>query len=782
MELDATGAAIAAEALKEIRSRLQFLKNVGLEYLTLDRTAPTLSGGEMQRIRLAGQIGCGLVGVLYILDEPSIGLHPRDNDKLLETLAQLRDQGNTVVVVEHDEDTMRAADHIVDFGPGPGVRGGRVVAAGTLAEVTAAEESLTGRLSFRPPADRSARRPPRVGQRSRTGSSSAAPATIISRTSTSRSRLGVFVCVTGVSGSGKSSLVSDILVEALHRDLNAGIGNPGEFDKIEGLEHLDKMIAIDQSPIGRTPRSNPATYIKVFDEIRRLYTQLPEAKAKGFEPGRFSFNVSGGRCEACEGNGSTKLEMDFLADIWVTCPVCEGHRFNRETLQVRYKGKSIAEVLEMDVQEALAHFENIPADRRQAPHAARGGPGLREARPAVAHALRRRGPADQARPGTRQEEHRPDALSARRADDRPALCRHPVALEGAARFRRGRQHGARGRTQRRGDQDGRLDHRPGPGRRRRRRADHRHRHAGAGGGDAGVVHRAGAEAVAGARVGQASGAGEQRQISGATGDQARSWPALAGRWSHPTAMSLRAAPELATAIKVRGARQHNLKGIDVEIPRDQMTVCCGPSGSGKTSLAMDTIYAEGQRRYVESLSSYARQFVDKMQKPRLDHIEGLSPAIAIEQKHAGHSPRSTVGTVTEIYDYLRILVSRLGRPYCPACDLPVGTQTADEIIDKIMQRPAGTRLYLMAPLEIEVGEKYEALWEEMRASGYVRVRIDGQTHSLDQPPQIDRRRKHRVEVVIDRVTIRPDGRSPGARSRVAGAWRSPWPRDAACST
>ena len=360
LELDATAATIAAEALKEIRSRLQFLKNVGLEYLTLDRTAPTLSGGEMQRIRLAGQIGCGLVGVLYILDEPSIGLHPRDNDKLLETLAQLRDQGNTVVVVEHDEDTMRAADHIVDFGPGPGVRGGRVVAAGTLAEVIAAEESLTGDyLSGRRRIEIPAVRRNRNNGRGR----------LIVRGARHNNLqnidveipLGVFVCVTGVSGSGKSSLVNDILVEALHRDLNAGIGNPGEFDKLEGIEHLDKMIAIDQSPIGRTPRSNPATYIKVFDEIRRLYTQLPEAKAKGFEPGRFSFNVAGGRCEACEGNGSTRLEMDFLADIWVTCPVCEGHRFNRETLQVRYKGKSIAEVLEMDVQEALAHFENIPA-------------------------------------------------------------------------------------------------------------------------------------------------------------------------------------------------------------------------------------------------------------------------------------------------------------------------------------------------------------------------------------------------------------------------------------
>ena len=360
LELDATGTAIAVEALKEIRSRLQFLKNVGLEYLTLERTAPTLSGGEMQRIRLAGQIGCGLVGVLYILDEPSIGLHPRDNDKLLETLAQLRDQGNTVVVVEHDEDTMRAADHIVDFGPGPGVRGGRVVAAGSLAEVTAAEESLTGaylsgRLRIEVPAVR------RDCHNGRGGLVVRGARHNNLKNIDVEIPLGAFVCVTGVSGSGKSSLVNDILVEALRRDLNAGIGNPGEFDKLEGIEHLDKMIAIDQSPIGRTPRSNPATYIKVFDEIRRLYTQLPEAKAKGFEPGRFSFNVSGGRCEACEGNGSTKLEMDFLADIWVTCPVCEGHRFNRETLQVRYKGKSIAEVLEMDVQEALTHFENIPA-------------------------------------------------------------------------------------------------------------------------------------------------------------------------------------------------------------------------------------------------------------------------------------------------------------------------------------------------------------------------------------------------------------------------------------
>jgi excinuclease ABC subunit A len=760
LELDATGTVIAAEALKEIRTRLQFLKNVGLEYLALDRTAPTLSGGEMQRIRLAGQIGCGLVGVLYILDEPSIGLHPRDNDKLLETLAQLRDQGNTVVVVEHDEDTMRAADHIVDFGPGPGVRGGRVVASGSLADVTSTEESLTGgylsgRLKIEVPA---ARRPSDNGH-----------GRLVIRGARHNNLknidveipLGLFVCVTGVSGSGKSSLVNDILAEALHRDLNAGISNPGEFDKMEGIEHLDKMIAIDQSPIGRTPRSNPATYIKVFDEIRHLYTQLPEAKAKGFAPGRFSFNVSGGRCEACEGNGSTKLEMDFLADIWVTCPVCEGHRFNRETLSVRYKGKSIAEVLEMDVQEALTHFENIPAiaDKLRTLHAV-GLDYVKLGQPSPTlsggEAQRIKLARELVKKGTGRTLYLLDepTTGLHFADIQLLLKVLHDFVEAGNSVLVVEHNSEVIKTA-----DWIIDLGP---------------EGGAGGGR---LLAAGTPEEVARNADSSTGRVLKRYLpsvsppaplpSSRVGDagESPSPPAPLPKVEGRRALQPRA--EFARSIIVRGARQHNLKGIDVEIPRDKMTVCCGPSGSGKTSLAMDTIYAEGQRRYVESLSSYARQFVDKMQKPRLDHIEGLSPAICIEQKHAGHSPRSTVGTVTEIYDYLRIIVSRLGQPHCPACDLPVGTQTADEIIDKIMQRPAGTRLYLMAPLEIDVGDKYEALWEEMRAGGYVRVRIDGQTHSLDQIPQIDRRRKHRIEVVIDRVEIRPNTGKSGARSRVA---------------
>ena len=382
--LDKTAKKVASEVLKEVRGRLGFLTNVGLDYLSLERTAPTLSGGETQRIRLAGQIGCGLVGVLYILDEPSIGLHPRDNERLLSTLQRLRDQGNTVVVVEHDEDTMRAADQIIDFGPGPGVRGGEVVAIGNADEVGRAKKSVTGAyLSGKRKIEVPKKRriedvrlmidEVKDGEAETENTSSISP--LLSNIPTLRVLgarhnnlknvdieipLGAFVCLTGSSGSGKSSVFSDILVETLRRDLNGGKGVPGEHDSIEGMEHLDKMIAIDQSPIGRTPRSNPATYIKVFDEIRNLYARLPEAKKRGYKPGRFSFNVTGGRCEACSGNGSNKLEMDFLADVWITCNVCQGHRFNHEALQILYKGKSIADVLEMDVQQALEHFENIP--------------------------------------------------------------------------------------------------------------------------------------------------------------------------------------------------------------------------------------------------------------------------------------------------------------------------------------------------------------------------------------------------------------------------------------
>lgn len=350
---------IAAEVLKEIRDRLQFMLNVGLHYLTLDRSAPTLSGGEGQRIRLASQIGCGLVGVLYILDEPSIGLHARDNRALIETLHQLRDMGNTVLVVEHDEETMRESDWLIDLGPGAGVKGGYITAEGTPSEIATNPQSLTGRylsgtLQVTAPNGQQRRIP-------QNGSLRLVGARLHNlKHVTAEFPLGTMICVTGVSGSGKSSLVAETLEPALSRALNRAQSTPGPYDRLEGLEHLDKVINITQDPIGRTPRSNPATYIKLFDEIRQVFAMTPEAKLHGYKAGRFSFNVKGGRCEACAGYGQRKVEMHFLADVWVTCRECNGRRFNRETLAVTYKGKTIADVLDMDVQDALEFFAAHP--------------------------------------------------------------------------------------------------------------------------------------------------------------------------------------------------------------------------------------------------------------------------------------------------------------------------------------------------------------------------------------------------------------------------------------
>lgn len=359
--LTPTQEAIGAQILKEIKARLDFLLNVGLEYLSLSRATGTLSGGEAQRIRLATQIGSGLVGVAYILDEPSIGLHQRDNDKLLATLTHLRDLGNTVIVVEHDEDTMRAADYIVDIGPGAGEHGGEVVAAGNAEEIMQCERSITGaylsgRIQIPVPKER--RKP--------TGFLTVRGAAENNLKNIDVSfPLGVMTCVTGVSGSGKSSLVNEILYKALARRLNRARTIPGKFKKLEGIEQLDKVIDIDQSPIGRTPRSNPATYTGVFDMIRDLFASTSDAKAKGYKKGRFSFNVKGGRCEACSGDGIIKIEMHFLPDVYVPCEVCGGKRYNRETLEVKYKGKSIYDVLDMTVEEALKFFENIPSIHRK---------------------------------------------------------------------------------------------------------------------------------------------------------------------------------------------------------------------------------------------------------------------------------------------------------------------------------------------------------------------------------------------------------------------------------
>ena len=357
LELTDSQKIIAEMILKEVDSRLQFLIDVGLEYLTLSRSAGTLSGGEAQRIRLATQIGSGLTGVLYILDEPSIGLHQRDNDKLIATLKKLRDLGNTLIVVEHDEDTMYAADQIIDIGPGAGVHGGNVMAQGTAEEIKQVKGSITGDYL-------SGRKQIHVPSKRRKGNKKCIE--VVGATENNLKNisvkfpLGVFTCVTGVSGSGKSTLVNEVLYKNIAQQLNGASEKPGKCKQIKGLDNIDKIINIDQSPIGRTPRSNPATYTGAFDLIRDIFAGTNEAKMRGYEKGRFSFNVSGGRCESCNGDGVHKIEMHFLPDVYVPCEVCKGKRYNRETLEVKYKGKNIADVLDMTVEEALEFFENIP--------------------------------------------------------------------------------------------------------------------------------------------------------------------------------------------------------------------------------------------------------------------------------------------------------------------------------------------------------------------------------------------------------------------------------------
>ncbi len=756
--LSHTAKMIAGELLKEIRGRLGFLLNVGLHYLSLDRPAPSLSGGEAQRIRLAGQIGSGLVGVLYVLDEPSIGLHPRDNAKLLASLERLRDMGNTVLVVEHDEETMRAADYLVDFGPGPGTRGGHVVAAGTPAEVFANKASLTGQYltgvkEIAVPAKR------REGNGKTLRIVGATHNNL--KNVTVDIPLGRLVCVTGVSGSGKSSLVNDVLRGGLATALASGGRKPpveendnDEADDanteltpaachehIEGAEFIDKVIDIDQTPIGRTPRSNPATYIKLWDEIRSLYATMPDAKVRGYQPGRFSFNKPGGRCEACEGNGSNRLEMDFLADVWVQCPVCEGRRFNRETLQVRYRGKSIQDVLEMEVAEALDHFEHVPKIRPMLQtlhdvgldYIKLGQPsptlsGGEAQRIKLAKELVRKGTGktlyilDEPTTGLHFDDTRKllEVLHGFAEQGNTVLViEHSLDVIKTA--------------------DWLIDMGPD---------------GGSGGGR--VVVTGTPEKVA------ACGDSYTGQALAPILFPKRKGRSVTRQNTKHKTQNTKA--EYITHLCVEGACQHNLKNVSARLPREKMSVFCGPSGSGKSSLALDTIYAEGQRRYVESLSSYARQFLGQVQKPKVEHITGLSPAISIEQKTTSKSPRSTVGTVTEVYDYLRILFARLGERHCPNCNRAVGTQTADEIVDKVLSLPEGSKLYIMAPLERSGQEKYDTLWEEIRRAGYTKMRVDGKSYGIDEPPAIDHRRKHAVEVVIDRNVVKP-----GTRTRIAEA-------------
>ncbi len=469
LELSDREALIANRILREIRDRLHFLDDVGVGYLTLGRSAATLSGGEGQRIRLATQIGSSLTGVLYVLDEPSIGLHQRDNRALLSTLARLRDLGNTVIVVEHDEETIRTADYVVDLGPGAGEHGGHVIFQGTPADLLQhGNGSLTGAYL----------RGERIIQTPRTRRPATRGQILIKGARENNLKnidvalpLGVLTTITGVSGSGKSTLVNEILYRSLARVLYRAADEPGTHTSIEGIELLDKVIQIDQSPIGRTPRSNPATYTGLFTFIRELFAMLPEAKARGFRPGRFSFNVKGGRCEACQGDGVIAIEMHFLPNVYVTCEQCKGRRYNRETLEIRYRGKSIADVLDLTVDQGLPLLENFPPIANKLRTLQDVGLGLHRARAVGDDAQRRRGAARQALEGAVATGHGPDPLHSRRADDGPAFRGHAQAARRPEQARRSGQHRRDHRAQPGRHQVGRLRNRSGARRGRGGRQD-----------------------------------------------------------------------------------------------------------------------------------------------------------------------------------------------------------------------------------------------------------------------------------------------------------------------
>lgn len=737
LKLTTNERAIAEELIKEIEQRLLFLLDVGLHYLTMDRVAPTLSGGESQRVRLASQIGCGLVGITYILDEPSIGLHPRDNKKLIDTLKHLRDKGNTVVVVEHDEETMWEADHLVDFGPGAGSKGGTITCSGDLQSLVHTPGSLTadyltGKRKIAIPKKR------RKGKKGESLTIHGAQHHNLKKVK-AEIPLGLFIAVTGVSGSGKSSLITDTLFPALSNVLHKGMHPVGSHEKITGLEKIDKVIAIDQSPIGRNPRSNPATYIKLFDEIRDLFSQLPESRSRGYAPGRFSFNVKEGTCPRCAGMSMIEIDMDFMEAAWVECPQCKGRRFDHETLSIHYKDKNIYDVLEMDVAEASEFFSNIPSIRNKLDTLKRVGMGYIK----IGQSSTRLSGGEAQRVKLAKELVRPATGKTLYILDEPTTGLHFHDIHYLLEVLQALVD--------KGNTVLVIEHNMdvvktvdwvidiGP-------------EGGEGGGR--IVATGTPEELAkqdtptGQALDHALYTTAKERLKKALKVQAKAKKAKRG-------------DAFIQSVMIRGAEQNNLKCLDLDIPRHQLTVCTGPSGSGKSSLAFDTVYAEGQRRYIESLSPYARQFVKQMPKPKVSQVEGLSPAIAIEQKaHAGN-PRSTVGTMTEVYDYLRVLYARLGVPHCPETGEVIRAISKDHVVDRILSYPTGEKLHILAPIEIRKQEAFDDVVARFRRKGYQRMRLNGQLVDLDrsEPIAYDRKRKNECFLVVDRLKVDPSART-----------------------
>ncbi len=797
LELPAPLDAAAELVLGELRTRLQYLADVGLGYLTLDRQSRTLSGGEVQRINLTTALGTSLVNTLFVLDEPSIGLHPRDMDRVIAVMHRLRDAGNSLLVVEHDPQIMRAADRLLDLGPGAGEHGGRIVSYGTPEQVARDPVSVTGAwLSGRkrlPAAAATGAAAGRVADGVGRYDAETGPAVELLGASAHNLRnidvripLHRLVCLTGVSGSGKSTLVEQVLYRALQH----AKGKPGEaalgHRELRGAELIESAVLIDQQPIGRTTRSNPVSYVGAFDEIRAQFAATADAKLHRYTAGTFSFNGGTGRCPVCSGNGFEHIEMQFLADVYLRCGGCDGKRFRAETLRVKLAGAGgrradVAAVLEMTVTEALEFFAGWPRVRsRLQPLANVGLDYLRLGQPVPTlsggeaqrlklagyladAAVRPRGAPGGPPRGAKARAAATGAAMGRETPTRGKLLMFDepttgLHFEDVARLLR-----AFGLLLEAGHSLLVIEHNLevisaanwiidlGP----------------EGGADGGRIVACGPPAAIMARMDSHTGAAlrsqQQSTVAAVAPVQAAAPQGPAPAPSQGEA-SLAATSRAAQAISVRGAREHNLRNLDVDVPRGRFSVVTGVSGSGKSTLAFDILFHEGQRRYLESLNAYARQFVQPAARPDVDAIAGLPPTVAIEQRASRGGLKSTVATLTELYHFLRLLYVKLGVQHCPDCELPIAPQGADDISALLARRHRGRRIQLLAPLVAQRKGIYTDLARWAAARGATQLRVDGAFVPTEPFPRLRRFVEHTIELPVATVEV---GRSAGAELRVA---------------
>jgi excinuclease ABC subunit A len=733
----------------EIRSRLRYLRDVGLGYLTLDRQSRTLSGGEVQRVALASALGSSLVNTLYVLDEPSIGLHPRDNHRLIRILKGLRNLSNTVVIVEHDPEIIRESSFLLDLGPKAGEHGGQIMYFGPTAGVNG---SLTGQylkgIRQIPVADR--RRRPRKNRW----------LTIKSATENNLQNidvnipLGLFVCLTGVSGSGKSTLAEEILYKAAKRTLGDPQGRPGLHKTVTGIQHIDDVVLVDQRPIGRTPRANALTYTKALDPVRRLLADTKDAKAKGLGPGHFSFNIAGGRCDTCRGDGFEKVEMQFLSDVFITCPDCNGKRFKAEVLDVFYKRRNIDNILTMTVDQALVFF----ADQNKVVAA------LQPLADVGLGYIRLGQPINTMSGGEAQRlklSRYVNVSSGNSKNSGHTLFIFDEPTTGLHFDDIGKLLAALQRLVENGNTVLIIEHNMDVVKTTDWIID-----LGPEGGDAGgqIVAAGTPENIAKKKKSH-TGRFLKAYLDGS--DRLKQEPSAPARVAEP--LSGFAGPPFSNAIALKGAREHNLKDLNLTIPHNELVVLTGVSGSGKSTLAFDILFAEGQRRYLESLAPYVRQYMKILERPEVDLVTGLAPTVAIEQRISYSSRRSTMATLTEVYHFLRLLYSKLGVQHCPGCDRKLTAQTPAAIVDQIRQRYRKKAVSILAPKVYGRKGFHKDVLSRALKKGFKKARIDGKIETLAEGMALSRYHEHTIELVVGNLpSSKPDALVTTALQEGAG--------------